>query len=138
MDIMSRDNERVVERFYYELWNRWAVSVADEILAEDLRFRGTLGSTLTGREAFKEYVETVRKAFPDWTNRIDEMISCKDRVVARMTWTGTHEGRLGDVEPTGRRVEYVGAAIFRFSNGMIEEAWAVGDTQELWRTLGKL
>jgi steroid delta-isomerase-like uncharacterized protein len=137
-DCMADVNGKIVERFYYELWNAWDLSVADEILAEDVRFRGTLGSTLEGREAFRGYVETVRRAFPDWHNRIDETISCGDRVVTRMTWNGTHEGRLMDVEPTGTRVEYVGAAIFRLSEGRIVEAWVVGDTQELWRALGKL
>jgi SnoaL-like polyketide cyclase len=102
-------NEELVKRFYHELWNRWDLGVAGEILAEDVRFRGTLGSTLEGREAFKGYVETVRRAFPDWRNRIDEAISCGDRVVTRMTWSGTHEGELSGVEPTGARVEYVGA-----------------------------
>jgi predicted ester cyclase len=97
-----------------------------------------LGPTLEGREAFKGYVETVRHAFPDWHNRIDEVIACGDRVVTRMTWSGTHEGALAGVESTGARVEYVGAAIFRISAGRIEEAWVVGDTQELWRALGKL
>jgi predicted ester cyclase len=131
-------NERVVERFYHELWNRWDFDVADEILAEGVRFRGTLGSVLEGRDAFKGYVETVRRAFPDWHKRIDETISCGDRVVTRMTWSGTHEGKLGEVEPTGARVEYVGAALFRISGERVEEAWVVGDTQELWRALGKL
>ena len=83
-------------------------------------------------------METVRAAFPDWHNRIDEMISCGDRVVTRMTWSGTHKGKLQDVEPTGERVEYVGAAIFRLEDGRIEEGWVVGDTQELWRALGRL
>lgn len=135
---MADANEKIVERFYLELWNAWDLTVAEEILAENVRFRGTLGSTLEGREAFKGYVETVRQAFPDWHNRIDEAISCGDRVVTRMTWGGTHEGTLMDVEPTGVRVEYVGAAIFRLSEGRIVEAWVVGDTQELWRALGKL
>jgi predicted ester cyclase len=135
---MSQENERIVERFYHRLWNGWDLSLADEILVADVRFRGTLGSTLVGREAFKGYVEAVREAFPDWHNKIDETISCGDRVVTRMRWSGTHEGKLGDVEPTGRRVEYVGAALFRLSGGMIEEAWVVGDTQELWKALGKL
>ena len=62
---MAGGTEKVIERFYHELWNRWNLDVADEILAEDVRFRGTLGSTLEGREAFKGYVETVRRAFPD-------------------------------------------------------------------------
>ena len=135
---MPGGNEEIVERFYRELWNNWDLDVADEILAEELRFRGTLGSMLEGREAFKGYVETVRRAFPDWHNRIDEAITCGNRVVMRMTWSGTHEGALAGVEPTGAKVEYVGAAIFRISAGRIEEAWVVGDTQELWRALGKL
>jgi steroid delta-isomerase-like uncharacterized protein len=135
---MLEGNEEIVERFYCELWNNWDLDVADEILAEDLRFRGTLGSTLEGREPFKSYVETVRRAFPDWHNRIDETITCGNRVVTRMTWSGTHEGVLAGVEPTGARVEYVGAAIFRISAGRIEEAWVIGDTQQLWRALGKL
>jgi predicted ester cyclase len=55
-----------------------------------------------------------------------------------MTWSGTHRGRLGQIEPTGAHVEYGGAAFFRLANGIITEAWVVGDTQELWRALGKL
>ena len=131
-------NEAVIERFYHELWNRWDLAAADEVVSEGVRFGGSLGSTLEGRESFKGYVETVRAAFPDWHNRIDEMISCGNRVVTRMTWSGTHRGRLQDVEPTGARAEYVGAAIFRLEGGMIQEGWVVGDTQELWRALGRL
>lgn len=134
----SDANGAVIERFYQELWNGWNLSVADEIIAENIRFRGSLGSTLEGREAFKGYVQTVRAAFPDWHNRIDELIVCGDRVVTRMTWSGTHRGKLLGIEPTNARVEYEGAAIFRLSNGEIEDGWVVGDTQELWRSLGKL
>jgi hypothetical protein len=35
-------------------------------------------------------------------------------------------------------VEYVGAGPFRIAAGRIAEAWIVGDTQALWRTLGRL
>ena len=114
------------------------MATADEIVSQDISFRGSLGSTLRGIENFKSYVETVRAAFPDWHNRIDEMISCGDRVVVRLTWSGTHRGMLLGVEPTGERVEYAGVAIFRLRNGRIEDGWVVGDTQELWRALGKL
>lgn len=131
-------NKAVVLRFYEELWNDWRLDVANEIVSSTVKFRGSLGSTLVGREQFKAYVETVRTAFPDWHNQIDEILAVDDRVVTRMTWSGTHRGRLGGVDPTGARVEYSGAAFFRLSDGLIEEAWVVGDTQELWRALGKL
>jgi steroid delta-isomerase-like uncharacterized protein len=126
----------LVRRFYDELWNRWRLDVADEILAEDVAFRGTLGSQLTGRDAFKNYVALVRMAFPDWFNQIDEMVDSGNRVVTRMTWTGTHLGRLGHVEPTGRTVTYPGAGFFTITGGVIARAWIVGDTARLWTTLG--
>jgi predicted ester cyclase len=131
-------NEAVVRRFYDELWNEWRLDVADEIVSATIRFRGSLGATLAGRDEFKGYVETIRAAFPDWHNQVDEIISKSDRVVTRMTWTGTHRARLREVEPTGARVEFVGAAFFHVADGLIEEAWVVGDTQELWRALGQL
>jgi steroid delta-isomerase-like uncharacterized protein len=130
-------NELVVARFYEELWNDWRLDVADEIVASDVVFRGSLGANLVGRERFKSYVETVRAAFPDWHNQVDEILALEDRVVARMTWSGTHRGPLGGVEPTGAHVEYCGASFFQLAEGVIEEAWVVGDTQELWRALGR-
>jgi steroid delta-isomerase-like uncharacterized protein len=129
------ENAAVIERFYRELWNRWDLAAADEIVAEDVRFRGSLGTTVRGREAFTDYVRSVRAAFPDWHNAIDELLAFGDRVVARLTWTGTHTGPLMGIEPTGRRVTYAGAAFFRLAEGRITEAWIVGDTQELWRVL---
>jgi predicted ester cyclase len=83
-------------------------------------------------------VEEVRAAFPDWHNQVDEILAVDDRVVTRMTWSGTHRGALGDIEPTDARVEYAGAAFFRLKDGLIVEAWVVGDTQKLWRALGVL
>ena len=134
----EKANEALVRRFYDELWNQWQLGVVDEILSESLRFRGSLGAVCDGREEFKRYVGTVRIAFPDWHNRVDELLASGDRVVTRMTWSGTHRGPLGDVPPTGARVEYAGAGFFRLSGGLIEEGWVVGDTQELWRALGAL
>jgi steroid delta-isomerase-like uncharacterized protein len=131
-------NEAVVRRFYDELWNHWRLDLAEEIVSATIRFRGSLGASLSGRDELKRYVETVRAAFPDWENRIDEMLGIGDRVVTRMTWSGTHRGVLDGVEPTGSHVEYCGAAFFRLADGVIEEAWVVGDTQELWRALGRL
>jgi predicted ester cyclase len=137
-DAAGEASEAVVRRFYEEVWNAWRIDFADEILTEAVRFRGSLGSIAVGLEEFKRYVATVRDAFPDWHNRIDAMLSAGDRVATRMTWSGTHWGRLGNIEPTGARVEYCGAAFFRLAGGRIEEAWVVGDTQELWRALGVL
>jgi steroid delta-isomerase-like uncharacterized protein len=135
---MSDSNVALIRRFYEELWNRWDLAVAREVVAPDIRFRGSLGTTVEGLDAFVGYVEQIRAAFPDWHNQIDELITVDDRVVARMTWTGTHRGSLLGIPPSGRAVTYVGAAFFRVREGKIREAWVVGDTQELWKALGGL
>lgn len=124
-------NEAVVRRFYDELWNEWKLDIADEIVSAEVRFRGSLGAEVTGLPDLKRYVESVRTAFPDWHNRIDEILAVGDRIVTRMSWSGTHRGALGEIAPTGARVEYSGAAFFRLSGGAIDEVWVVGDTQEL-------
>ncbi|HXS34012.1 MAG TPA: ester cyclase [Solirubrobacterales bacterium] len=133
----ENENKALVQRFYNELWNRWQLDLADEIVSEDLRFRGSLGTECEGRDEFKLYAGTVRVAFPDWDNRIDEILALGDRVVTRMMWSGTHRGALGDIKPTDQRIEYAGAAFFRLNGGLIEQAWVVGDTQKLWRSLGE-
>lgn len=135
---MTEENEAVIRRFYDELWNGWQLDLIDEIVSAHLCFRGSFGSTHKGRDEFKRYVEEVQAAFPDWHNQIDEMLAVDDRVVTRMTWSGTHRGALGGIEPTDAHVEYAGAAFFRLGKGLIEEAWVVGDTQALWQALGAL
>ena len=128
-------SEILVRRFYDELWNAWRLDLAGEIVASDLRFRGSLGMTASGRAEFLEYVESVRSAFPDWHNEVEDLITAGGRVAARLTWTGTHRGEFAGLEATGRRVEYAGAALFTVRDELIAEAWVVGDTQRFWRAL---
>lgn len=134
----TEQNQALVRRFYEQLWNAWRLDLAGEILSPSLHFRGSLGTRTRGLLEFTAYVERVRSAFPDWHNHIEELLAADERVVARLTWTGTHTGPLGDIPPTGRHVSYVGAAFFRMGGRTIDEAWIVGDTQELWRALGLL
>lgn len=134
----AEHNKAVVRRFYEELCNQWRLDLADEIVSKTFRFRASLGSTVIGREPFKRYMEGVRSVFPDLHHQLDEILAADDRVAIRLTYSATHMGRLGDVEPTGAHVEFVGAGFFRFSASIIEEGWVVGDTQAVWRALGKL
>ena len=98
------DNKLLVRRYYDEMWNRWDFALTDELVVEGVAFRGSLGQSVEGRDGFKEYVRAVRRAFPDFHNHVEELVAEGDRVVARLTDTGTHTGTLFDIAPTGRRV----------------------------------
>ena len=87
---------------YEELWNQLRLELVDEILAPDVTFRGSLRISTQGIDGFKQYVNTVRAAFPDFQNSVEELIAEADKVVARLTYSGTHRGELFGIPPTKR------------------------------------
>ena len=137
---MSRteENKALIRRYYDQLWNRWDLGVADAIISPGIHFRGSLGMSVEGIDGFKRYMETVRHAFPDFHNQIDELIAEGEKVVVRLTYSGTHWGELFGVGPTGRQVTYPGVAIFRIVAGEVIDGWVLGDTFALRQQLGAL
>jgi predicted ester cyclase len=69
---------------------------------------------------------------------VEDLIGEEDKVVARLTATGTHTGKLGPIEPTGRKATWSGIRIFRMEAGKIAEHWAIWDDVSLGRQLGIL
>jgi predicted ester cyclase len=129
-------NTAVIRRYYEELWNGWRLDLAEEMIATDIRFRGSLGVSVEGREGFKHYVARVRGAFPDFHNTIEELIADEDRVAVHLTYRATHTGALFRLRPTGRRVTYTGVAIFHLKSGLITQGLVLGDTWGLLEQLG--
>jgi predicted ester cyclase len=83
-------NKNLVARYYNEMWNKWNFALVDELLAKDISFRGSLGTETRGRAAFCDYMWRVQDVFPDFHNAIEEMIAERNRVCARLTYTGRH------------------------------------------------
>jgi predicted ester cyclase len=117
----------LIERFYHEMWDRFDKTLIPVVLTEDVRFRGSLGQNKNGHAEFAEYVDFVQRAFPDFTNEIEELISEGDKAFARLTYRGSHRGEVFGIAPTGRRIQYAGAAVFSFRGDKITEVWVLGD-----------
>jgi predicted ester cyclase len=80
-------------------------------------------------------MRSVRRAFPDFHNNVEELIAEGDQVAARLTYTGTHQGELFGVAATARRVSYAGVALFRIAQGRVVEGWVLGDVHGLIQQL---
>jgi len=102
----------LLNRYYKELWNAWNFDLASEVLTTDFRFRGSFGMEVVGLEAFKGYMRLVQSAFPDFHNRIDRSLTTPDKVVAQLTYSGTHKGEFLGIPGTDGRIAYPGIAIF--------------------------
>lgn len=110
-------NRGLVETFFNVMWNTWSEETMRDILTADIDFRGSIGLQVNGHEEFLGYMQTIRDAFPDFHNHIEEIIATDDHAVARLTYSGTHRGPLFDRPATGRRIEYAGVAVFTMEGG---------------------
>jgi steroid delta-isomerase-like uncharacterized protein len=133
----SAMNTRQVLRFYEEIWNQGNLDVADEVFAEDY-VRHDLRPTdaLPGPAGQKRIAADLRAAFPDLHMQVDVVLADGDLVAARWTTSGTHLGRWGSVEATGRRVRFSGVNIFRFQDGRVAELWNHRDDLGTMEQLG--
>jgi predicted ester cyclase len=59
-------------------------------------------------------------------------------VAYRWTASGTHEGELMGIPPTGDRMTITGTAIARISVGRIEEGWQNFDALGMMQQLGAI
>ena len=130
-------NKELVRRFYEEVWHKGNVDVADDVFAHDY-VRHDLRATQAapGSEGQKQIARAFRAAFPDLRLEVEILIADGHYVAARWTAQGTHTGRWGDVDPTGRFVTLSGVNLFRFESGRVVEIWNHRDDLGLQEQLG--
>ena len=110
----------------------------DEVVAPDALIRTPLPIEATGAELLKEVFGRLHRAFPDLHIAVDDLIAEGDKVVARHTVTGTHQGEYMGLPPTGKSITYNEIVICRFADGRIAETWGVVDVLSQLRQLGAL
>jgi steroid delta-isomerase-like uncharacterized protein len=133
---MSAGNKEIMQRFFDELFNRGDLSVADELVASDYVNHNPVPGETPGREGLKAFVAYLRATFPDLHITIEDLISAEDKVVTRMSITGTQQGEFAGVPATGKTVQVGGINIHRLRDGQIQEAWLNWDALGMMQQLG--
>ena len=131
----TRRHQMLIERWYHEMWNEWDKTIIPEIVQADLYFRGSLGKEHYGYQGLSDYIDYIRKAFPDFHNTIELMIAEDDKTFAKLKYSGTHQGDVFGIPRTSRHIAYWGSAIFQFKNEKIQEVWVLGDIHGLLEQL---
>ena len=134
---MIEESKNLVRRMYEEVWNEGRLEVIDEICAPGYVGVGPYGDE-PGPEAVKRGVTSRRTAFPDIHVTIEDMVAEADKVVARLTFRGTHRGEFQGISPTDKEVIWTGIWIYRVANGKFVERWHNYDLLGLLRQLGAI
>lgn len=97
-----------------------------ELVADDVVMYGQGEQEVRGAQTV--VAATVdNEAFPDAHLEIEEVIAEGDTVSVRMTFTGTHEGNMHGVPPTGEQIEIQVMSMYRIEDGQLAESWFVED-----------
>lgn len=91
---------------------------------------------LKGADAFFEYALIMHGAFPDGRHTFEDVIAEGDKVVTRGMFSGTHQGEIMGILPTGKQVAFSVIHIDRLMDGKVVEHWGQGDTMGLMQQLG--
>ena len=134
----AEENKALARRVSEEIYSSGGnVDVADEIYAPD--FVGHDPSSpeeIRGPEGVKQFASAFRSAFPDMQSTVEDQIAEGDKVVTRYTSSGTHQGELMGIPPTGNPVEMTGIYMSRISGGKLVEEWYNPDILGLMQQLG--
>ena len=135
----AEQNKALIVRFVDELFNRGNTGIVGEIFAPDFIEREQLPPGIPdGREGVKVLTSMLRSAFPDFKATIDDILAEGDKVVIRMTWSGTQKGEFMGVPATGKRVSFGVIDIIRITNGKLVEHWGQMDSMSLMQQIGAI
>ena len=68
-----------------------------------------------------------RRALPDMTMTVNQMVAEGDRVAVYWTASGTNTQAGMGLPATGKKIKVSGITLFRFQDGKIREEWGVWD-----------
>ena len=129
-------NEQVVRQACQVVWTDGDMSRVAEFYAENFTADYPRTDWGNGVEGVVALAESIRGAFPDYREHIDELIDAGDNIVVRLTIRGTHTGLMGDIPATGREVTFNDVTICRVQDGKIVEQRGLSDHYALFQQLG--
>ncbi len=132
---MFEENKAIV-RQAYDAINRNDLDALDEMVASDITDHDPAPGQGPGLEGVKDYFSSLHAAFPDVQMDVEDMIAEGDKVVARVSVSGTHQGEFMGIAPTGNRVTITGIDILRLTDGKVVEHWGKFDDLGMMQQLG--
>lgn len=133
----TEDNKTVTHQFLEELFNKRNLAIVDALCVANVISHG-FGPGVSGIEGTKRSAAMYLAAFPDLHFTFEDFIAEGDQVVVRWTSSGTQQGELMGIPPTGKHFSATGIEIYRFEGGKIVEHWLESDVLGMLQQLGAL
>lgn len=128
----SQDNKVIIEQALAKFNRPESREAYFEIYHPDCHYVG-VGA---GLEAIKQYYAGIFTAFPNVRVTPRQMIADGDKVAVEFQVTGTHQGDLMGIPPSGKAINISGMTIMRFADGKCVERWSQTDFLGILQQVG--
>jgi steroid delta-isomerase-like uncharacterized protein len=127
------DNKALVQRFFEEVINQRNLAALDQFAHP-----GGVNHTVPPGmpQESNQFLGQYLNAFPDVKATVEDLMADGDKVVARVSYRGTHQGAFRGIPPTGKQIAVTGINIFRIANGKLVEHWGLTDRLAVLQQLG--
>ena len=126
-------------RRLYELLSAGDIDGFGDHVAEDFVEHEEMPGLAPTKEGVLAMFRMYLAAFPDMQMHAEEVLVSGDKTVTRARATGTHQGELMDMPPTGKSVDVKLIDIMQFNDaGMVREHWGLMDMFSMMQQLGAI
>jgi steroid delta-isomerase-like uncharacterized protein len=132
----TEQNKAILRQVYEAAFHQRNLDALDEVIAPDSIDHNLPPEQPPGLEGAKQVFSSFHTAFPDLQVNVEDMIAQGDKVVARLTVRGTHQGEFMGITPTGYQVTFTGIDIVRIADGKVVERWGNFDDLGMMQQLG--
>lgn len=127
----------LLERFYDTVYNLPNLAEAQNVITPDyIDHNPVTPKSVSGIEGLKYTSKLFRTGFPDLVIAIEDLIVGRDRIVARISMRGTHQGEFMGLKPTNKPIDVSAVEIYAIDGKKISERWGNLDGIALFRQLG--
>jgi steroid delta-isomerase-like uncharacterized protein len=123
----AEENKAVIRRLFEEVYNGHDFDLLDELVAEDVVNHSAVAEHRHGIEGFRHVMKWGMTMSPDARYEILSIIAEGDMVACRVRVSGTMQGEMFGVLPTGKGFSAEHMHWHRVEDGKLAERWAVRD-----------
>lgn len=136
------DLKEILMHVLEEVWSKGNVGAIEEFYHTDyvMHYSPMKG----GGEAMATYsdlandVTELKKSFPDFHEIVHDLICDDEKVVARLTLSGTQTATYNGFPSKGKKFSINSIDIYKFEDGKIIEQWGVKENTTMHKQLGWL
>lgn len=140
MPTSKEEKHKEIVREYYRIKNERDYNAADSIIDDDFSATFYIANGKEKRFDKERLIDTWSDgvdALSDLQYDVDWIVAEGDRAVAHVNYSGTHDGELYSVEPTGNEIDVEQHLSFRFEDEQIVEMHSTYNALNgWWRELG--